>query len=155
MKYLLKDVSERLNSGKNIKSKDIFETGQFPVYGGNGLRGYTNTSNFKGECVLIGRQGEHCGNVRYFSGEGYITEHAIILTAKKEFNTKYLFNLLSLYNLRRLSGQSAQPGLSVETLGNQKIDLPSFKEQSKIGELLFLIDQQIELNSKINDNLAA
>ena len=49
----LSDICDRLSSGKNIKSKDIYTNGEFPVYGGNGIRGYTNNYNFDGECVII------------------------------------------------------------------------------------------------------
>jgi type I restriction enzyme S subunit len=67
--YRIGEVFERFSSGKNLTDDKIFETGNFPVYGGNGLRGFTENHNFEGECVLIGRQGAKCGNVRYFNGK--------------------------------------------------------------------------------------
>ena len=36
----LKDIA-KLQSGNGITSDDIDELGDYPVYGGNGLRGYT------------------------------------------------------------------------------------------------------------------
>ena len=63
---MLGDVCSRLSSGKGLSAKKITEIGDYPVYGGNGLRGYTNTYNFDGDCAIIGRQGAFCGNVRYF-----------------------------------------------------------------------------------------
>ena len=47
--YRIADVFDRFSSGKNITEEKISDSGQYPVYGGNGLRGYTNTSNFKEE----------------------------------------------------------------------------------------------------------
>ena len=114
--YKLGDVCARLSSGKSIPASQIFSEGTYPVYGGNGLRGYTNHSNFTGDCAIIGRQGAFCGNVRYYCGEAYMTEHAVVVCAHEENNTRYLAYLLSRMNLGRLSGQSAQPGLSVKTL---------------------------------------
>lgn len=73
--YTLGDVCSRLSSGKSISASEVTDKGLFPVYGGNGLRGYTDKSNFTGECAIIGRQGAFCGNVHYFSGEAYMTEH--------------------------------------------------------------------------------
>lgn len=154
MKYNLADVCVRLSSGKGIPAKMIESSGRFPVYGGNGLRGYTEQSNFDGECAIIGRQGAFCGNVRFFSGKAYMTEHAIVAVANKDHNTRYLAYLLSTMSLGHLSAQSAQPGLSVKTLSKVTVDLPSKEEQDKAVNILSRLEDKIAENSKINDNLA-
>ena len=154
-KYELKDVCSRLSSGKGISAKMIADEGIYPVYGGNGLRGYTDHSNFNGDCAIIGRQGAFCGNVRYFKGEAYMTEHAVVVCANSSNNTHYLSYLLSTMNLGRLSGQSAQPGLSVKALGIQEIYLPPLEYQNKVVALLNSLDEKIAINESINDNLAA
>lgn len=151
--YELKDVCSRLSSGKGIPAAQVHDEGKFPVYGGNGLRGYTDHSNFVGSCAIIGRQGAFCGNVRFFSGEAYMTEHAVVVCANPEHNTHYLAYLLSMMNLGRLSGQSAQPGLSVKTLAKQRISLPSLEVQNKVVAILETLENKIALNNKINDNL--
>ena len=151
--YELKDVCSRLSSGKGIPAAQVHDEGNFPVYGGNGLRGYTDHSNFVGSCAIIGRQGAFCGNVRFFSGEAYMTEHAVVVCANPEHNTHYLAYLLSMMNLGRLSGQSAQPGLSVKTLAKQIIKLPSLDVQNKVVAILETLENKIALNNKINDNL--
>ncbi len=152
-KYELKDVCSRLSSGKGISAKMITDEGAYPVYGGNGLRGYTDHSNFNGDCAIIGRQGAFCGNVRYFKGEAYMTEHAVVVCANSSNNTHYLSYFLSTMNLGRLSGQSAQPGLSVKTLGIQEIELPPLEYQNKVVALLNSLDEKIAINASINDNL--
>lgn len=154
MRYKLGDICSRLSSGKGISAKLISSTGNFPVYGGNGLRGYTEKSNFAGECAIIGRQGAFCGNVRFFSGEAYMTEHAVVVCADENNDTRYLAYLLGAMNLGRLSGQSAQPGLSVKVLAQQEIDMPSLEQQKKVSSILALIEDKIELNNKINKNLS-
>lgn len=151
--YTLGDVCSRLSSGKSISASEVTDKGLFSVYGGNGLRGYTDKSNFTGECAIIGRQGAFCGNVHYFSGEAYMTEHAVVVCANEEHNTRYLAYLLSQMNLGRLSGQSAQPGLSVKTLAKQCINLPPLEIQNKIVSVLASLDSKIDCNQKINDNL--
>ena len=153
VEYELGTICSRLSSGKGISAKNITEQGAFPVFGGNGLRGYTNTSNFKGDCAIIGRQGAFCGNVRYFCGEAYMTEHAVVCCANEYHNTRYLAYLLSTMNLGRLSGQSAQPGLSVKTLAKQIVKMPSLEQQQKVASLLAALDSKIAANEKINDNL--
>lgn len=151
--YELADICSRLSSGKGIPAQQISNKGKYPVYGGNGLRGYTDHSNFKGDCAIIGRQGAFCGNVRYFNGEAYMTEHAVVVCANEEHNTRYLAYLLSQMDLGRLSGQSAQPGLSVKTLAKQIISMPPLEIQNKVVSIISSLDAKIELNEKINDHL--
>ena len=151
--YKLGDVCTRLSSGKNIPASQVYDEGAYPVYGGNGLRGYTNHSNFIGDCAIIGRQGAFCGNVRYFHGEAYMTEHAVVVCANEDNNTRYLAYLLSRMNLGRLSGQSAQPGLSVKTLAKQVVDLPPLEVQNKVVAVLSSFDSKIALNNEINYTL--
>lgn len=153
MIYKLGQVCSRLSSGKSISSKLISSKGTFPVYGGNGLRGYTEKYNFDGECAIIGRQGAFCGNVRFFSGKAYMTEHAIVVCADDKNDTRYLAYLLSSLHLGRLSGQSAQPGLSVKVLSRQEIDLPDLECQKKVSMVLSLLEKKISLNEMINRNL--
>ena len=57
-----------MKSGDGITAETIEESGGFPVYGGNGLRGYTSSYTHDGEFALIGRQGALCGNVHIARG---------------------------------------------------------------------------------------
>lgn len=153
--YSLGDICSRLSSGKNIKASEVHNDGLYPVFGGNGIRGFTDKQNFNGECAVIGRQGAYCGNVRYFNGVAYMTEHALVLQGNEKSETQFLAYLLSIMDLGRLSGQSAQPGLSVKTLKIQKVSLPNLSDQRKIAGILSALDAKIENNNKINANLEA
>ena len=153
IKYELGDVCSRLSSGRGISSKEILDSGPYPVIGGNGIRGYALRSNFVGECGVIGRQGAYCGNVRFFSGEAYMTEHAVVVVGNEKADTRYLTYLLSTMHLGNLSAQSAQPGLSVKTLAKQEIRLPKIDVQKKVSSILSSLDDKIELNNRINHNL--
>ena len=151
--YKIGDVFAYLKSGKGIHANEISSKGEYPVFGGNGLRGYTTRNNFEGDCAIIGRQGAFCGNVRYFKGKAYMTEHAIIAVANENNSTRFLAYLLGIMNLGRFSGQSAQPGLSVTELAKQSITVPSLSVQKKIATILSSFDDKIELNRRINGNL--
>lgn len=153
MQYELGQICTRLSSGKNISADKVYPEGRFPVFGGNGLRGYTNEMNFDGECAIIGRQGAFCGNVRFYSGQAYMTEHAVVVQANEHHSTRYLAYLLSTMHLGRLSAQSAQPGLSVKTLSKQIVCMPSLDVQNKVSALLSTLDTKIDANDRINDNL--
>ncbi len=114
--FELDQVCSRLSSGKGIPAKEVHEIGEYPVYGGNGLRGFTDQYNFEGECAIIGRQGAFCGNVRYFSGAAYMTEHAVVLCANEKNDTRYLAYLLSIMNL----GSNVRP-ISTTWTGRKKL----------------------------------
>ena len=152
-KIELGKLCSRLSSGKSISASKVHDSGLYPVYGGNGLRGFTDEFNFDGECAIIGRQGAFCGNVRYFAGKAYMTEHAVVVCANEDNNTRFLAYCLSMMNLGRLSGQSAQPGLSVKTLAVQEITIPPLETQKKIAAILSALDEKIAINRAINDNL--
>ena len=81
-----------------------------------------------------------------------MTEHAVVTCANAEHNTRYLAYLLSTMNLGRLSGQSAQPGLSVKTLSVQMVSLPSKDVQNAVVSILASLDEKIAINERINDN---
>lgn len=153
--YRLGDLCSRIKSGKGIPASEVFTTGEYPVIGGNGIRGYANTSNFNGVCAVVGRQGAYCGNVRFFSGEAYMTEHAVVIVGNELADTRYLAYLLSIMQLGHLSAQSAQPGLSVQTLSKLSINIPDISTQRRIAGILGSLDDKIELNRRINANLEA
>ncbi|MFS3032443.1 restriction endonuclease subunit S [Bacteroides ovatus] len=145
----LGDLCSEFKSGKNIKSAEILEDGKFPVFGGNGLRGFTHKYNYNGEYVIVGRQGALCGNVRLVEGKCYMTEHAIVIQGSEDNNTKFLLYLLDKLNLGQYSDQSAQPGLAVNKLQKIKVTIPNLSEQNKIASFLFLLDQRIKTQIKI------
>ena len=127
--------------------------GLYPVYGGNGLRGFTDRYNHDGDYVLIGRQGALCGNVRFVSGKTYITEHAIAAKASKDNDTKFLHFMFERMKLGQYSDQSAQPGLAVNKLLRLKVQISCFAEQHKIAEFLSLIDERIATQSRAIEKL--
>ena len=150
---MINDVCSEFKSGKNIKADSISESGEYPVYGGNGLRGYTSSYNHEGLYVLIGRQGALCGNVRSVNGKTYITEHAIAAAGNEKSNTSFLHYLFLKMNLSQYSDQSAQPGLAVNKLLKLEVSLPPISEQKKIAKLLSLLDERIATQNKIIDKL--
>lgn len=131
----IKDIAF-LQSGNSITAMDIAEEGKYPVYGGNGLRGYTNNYTNDGDYVLIGRQGALCGNINYAYGKFYATEHAVVVYTKNEEITYWLGETLKAANLYRLSMTAAQPGLAVSALNIQFIPYPPRKERIRIANYL-------------------
>ena len=122
-----------LQSGTSILSELINESGDYPVFGGNGSRGYTASHTHVGDFALIGRQGALCGNINYASGAFWATEHAVVVTPKRPLALRWLGELLRAMNLGQHSMAAAQPGLSVDFLNTLRVPVPSDAEQTSIA----------------------
>lgn len=154
----LKQIT-KLESGNSLALEDIQSFGNYPVYGGNNIRGYTHDYNLDGNYILIGRQGSLCGNINYGFGKFWATEHAVVVYPKKQVNHLYLGELLRTMNLNQYSLASAQAGLSVERISNIYSIYPPIEEQNAIGELIkaktsyidSLITKQKELIAKLKN----
>lgn len=153
MNVTLKTLCKRFSSGDRIDSNQIKGDGKYPVFGGNGIRGYADIYNFDGRCAIIGRQGANCGNVKYYYGKAFMTEHAIVVESNEYNDIGYLAYRMSLMDLGRYQGQSAQPGLSVKTISELPIEVPKLNIQRKIWKVLDSLDQKIDNNTQINNNL--
>ena len=126
-----------MQAGKNLTSEQICVTGQFPVYGGNGIRGYYSQSNYCGDYLLVGRQGALCGNVHKVTGNFWATEHAVVTQNTERITLEFLFYLLLGMKLNQYASNSAaQPGLSVGTIQNLIAAIPPIDEQRKIASYL-------------------
>lgn len=141
----LGDICSHFQSGKTITSATISDNGAYPVFGGNGLRGFTDTYTHDGIFALIGRQGALCGNINLVQGENFISEHAIAVQANQESSTQWLAMWLDFMQLNRFSESSAQAGLAVNKLVKFDIKVPCLEEQTKIANFLSSIDQKIEV----------
>jgi type I restriction enzyme M protein len=122
-----------LQSGEGITSELIEEEGPYPVFGGNGLRGFTNNFTHDGGYVLIGRQGALCGNINYASGKFWASEHAVVVSPRVPVDIFWLGEMLRNMNLNQYSVSAAQPGLSVEAIENLRVPLPPIAEQRSIA----------------------
>lgn len=126
----------QMQSGDNITAEDIEESGDYPVFGGNGLRGYAEKCNVHVDSILIGRQGALCGNVHFVQAPFWASDHAIVVYNTTYQSNKYFYYLLTSMNLNKLSMTAAQPGISVENVLNQIALLPPLSEQQEIADYL-------------------
>ena len=123
----------KLKSGDGLSSKD-FNTGIYPVYGGNGISGYHNSFNMKGCYIIIGRVGVYCGNVRKVDGEFWLTDNAFRLIYKEnEQNSFFILYLLNILDLHQYANAAAQPVISNLTLKSINVPLPPLSLQQSFA----------------------
>ena len=145
----IKDIVA-LNSGDSITSDSIALSGNYPVFGGNGLRGFTTSYTHDGCYVLIGRQGALCGNIHYAEGKFWASEHAVVAATLTKHDTFWLGELLRVMNLNQYSNAAAQPGLAVEKIKFLRLPVPSYEEQCRIASF---IKGKIVKNKELVSNL--
>ncbi len=144
----------KMQAGKTLSSEQIAQEGQYPVYGGNGIRGYYKECNNEGIYLLIGRQGALCGNVHKVEGKFWATEHAVLVRIFNESDINFMHYMLQGMNLNQYaSNTAAQPGLAVSTILNVKACIPSINEQNEIAK--FLDEKCAELNNVLEKTRAS
>jgi type I restriction enzyme S subunit len=124
-----------LQSGDGITSSSIEDIGPYAVYGGNGIRGFTDHWNRDGTFLLIGRQGALCGNVHLVSGRFWASEHAVVSTSLG-YDTSWLKYLLISLSLGQYSVAAAQPGLAVDRIKSINVPVPVPALRSAIAKFL-------------------
>ena len=139
---------------KNGKSPIFSEEGVYPVYGSNGLIGFSKIYQFEGEHLIIGRVGAS-GEVRMVSGKFFASDNCLVgLLIKEEgVNLKYMFYYLKYFDLKRFITQTAQPLITQSLINNLLLPLPPLSEQKRIAEILSQIDQAIEKEEKYKEKL--
>jgi type I restriction enzyme S subunit len=134
-----------MKSGESITSDGIDQFSEYPCYGGNGLRGFTNRFTHNGIYALIGRQGALCGNVLGVEGKFFASEHAVVVTASPQTDIEWLTYVLGEMRLNQYSESSAQPGLSVSKILGLRLAIPpTLAEQQAIAEALSDADALLE-----------
>ena len=149
MKQKLSTILQFKNGKKRPQSE-----GSIPVYGGNGILGFTDQSN-NDNCLAIGRVGAYCGSVYYENGPCWISDNAIAAIAKENADIAYAYYLLKAQHLNKRQIGTSQPLLTQEILNIIEVELLPYDEQVIVGRTLQRFDEAIALNTSINGNLAA
>jgi len=121
-----------LRSGDFIENTNVTSNGCIPVYGGNGIMGYTIMANCNSNTIVIGRVGAMCGNVHLVTTPSWITDNALYLTRYRGYNLNYLYYLFQSLNLNRFANKTAQPLITQSQILDQFVPLPSIEEQESV-----------------------
>lgn len=140
LKYIL-----RVKSGDGIKSEEIDFEGTYPVYGGNGIMGYTENYNSDRLDIIIGRVGAKCGNVRLVNGKKWISDNALVADLFEGYVYKLISILLESINLNSLANQNAQPLITGTLVRDKIVAIPSnIKEQDEIVQYIEIEAKRID-----------
>jgi type I restriction enzyme S subunit len=151
-KTLLKDRVE-FQYGYSVRVNDE-KSGEYPVFGSNGITGYIDSYKVKGPGVIIGRKGS-VGAIRFSDKNFTPTDTAYYLSIKDKTkdDIKFWYYYLQLLGLEKLNTHSSVPGLSREIAYFVNVNPPDISTQQKIAAVLSALDAKIELNQRINAEL--
>jgi type I restriction enzyme S subunit len=143
-----------LKRGYDLPEKDRVE-GEFPVISSSGISGYHNEFKVEGEGIVTGRYGT-LGKMYFVKGKYWPHNTALYVKDFKGNDPKYIYYLLSCIGRIRTSDKSAVPGVNRNELHEMAVPAIENKQsQIAVRNLLWAIEEKIELNKKINAELEA
>ncbi|MCZ2277369.1 MAG: restriction endonuclease subunit S [Bacteroidia bacterium] len=128
--------------------------GDIPVFGGNGVLGYCDKSNYDGETIIIGRVGAYCGSVYYQNKPIWVSDNALAARPKNNSNAKFLYYFLKNIDLNSFAEGSSHPLVTQTLLNSLDIFITDdLSIQTAIAEVLSSLDDKIDLLHRQNKTL--
>ena len=151
-KSFLRDLLSFANGKSSPTRSDALS---HPVYGSNGVIGFSNHANADPNTIVIGRVGTYCGSLHYSDRMCWVTDNAIQANAINGNDAGFLFYLLQTLRLNDRRAGSGQPLLNQTILSSIPVVVPDPTEQRVIAHILGTLDDKIELNRRMNETLEA
>lgn len=147
----------RWRSG-NFLASDERNGGSVPVYGANGVIGYTDKAMVTAPEIIVGRVGA-CGAVRVTNGPSWITDNALIASFDESVISRMaLTAALRQADLGQYAVRSSQPSISGKRIAHVPILVPSLEAQREFTAVVEKIDVQrarVERALALEDELYA
>ena len=150
--------------GKNLSTKLISESGEFPVYGANGVIGYYDKANCNEQVVLITSRGNGSGDVLMtYHKDAFITNNSFIVSPLDDYSyckLPFTYQFLKKANFRAVRTGAAQPQLTNQSIHTVDVVLPSKNiiidycdKVSYINNKIITLRNQIRLLTEARDRL--
>lgn len=141
---------------KTIPKAEL-KTKGYPVYGANGLIGYSDEYNHENKTILIACRGASCGAINVCLPKSYVTGNAMCLdNLNEESDLDFLQHYLQTYDFKKAISGSAQPQITRSGLSLIMIPILPVSLQRKISCILSAVDEnkkQAEQTVKYLDSL--
>ena len=130
--------------GNNLPQEKRSNSGEYNVYGSNGIVGTHNEECIKSPCIVIGRKGSAGALNLSDQAACWVTDVAYSTIPPSAMNLEFVFIQFHTLGLDTL-GKGIKPGLNRNDAYNLTIAIPPQSEQkaivSKVNELMSLCDQ--------------
>lgn len=126
----------KVSSGDGLTSSEMDKSGQYPVYGGNGVNGYHDKYMFEEPQLVIGRVGVYCGSIHITNPKSWVTDNALYIKEyKREMDIDFMAESLRQANLNQYAGKAAQPLVSGSRIYPIEIMLPPIESQKSFSRV--------------------
>lgn len=126
---------------KTIPKAELKATG-YPVYGANGIIGYSDEYNHENKTILIACRGASCGAVNVCLPKSYVTGNAMCLdNLSEEFDLDFLQHYLQTYDFKKAISGSAQPQITRSGLNSVMVPILPTSLQRRISHVLNAVDK--------------
>ena len=132
-----------------LQESDVSHSGLYKVFGANGLIGYTDMPQMNGDAILIIKDGSGVGTTSYAQGEFSVIGTLNYLTAISNYDLRYLYFVLSVFNFQSYKTGMAIPHIYFKDYGNAKIYCPPLSEQKRIANVLGKLESKLYLEQNI------
>lgn len=153
MSWTQKTLGEIVNlkRGFDLPSSNRVD-GPYPVFSSSGQTGTHSEAAVKGPCVITGRYGT-IGQVFYSDAACWPLNTSLYSTEFKGNDPKFVYYLLKTLPWRDYLTASAVPGINRNHVHLCPVCVPDYETQTAISGVLGLLDNKIELNTKLNGYL--
>lgn len=132
-----------------LQESEILPNGLYKVFGANGLVGYTDIPQMNGDAILIIKDGSGVGTTSYAQGKFSVIGTLNCLTAIGNYDLRYLYFALSVFNFQPYRTGMAIPHIYFRDYGTAKIYCPSYVEQKHIADVLGKLENKLFLEQNI------
>ena len=132
-----------------LQESEVSHSGLYKVFGANGLVGYTDMPQMNGDAILIVKDGSGVGTTSYAQGEFSVIGTLNYLTAISNYDLRYLYFVLSVFNFQSYKTGMAIPHIYFKDYGNAKIFCPPLSEQKRIANVLGKLESKLCLEQNI------
>lgn len=145
--YDLGSLVHEITPGKT-SSKQIYNSGEYPVYDSKGITGYNTFHDFDGDFILLGRNRGDFPSLNKVNGKFCVDRKTLILKPIKLIDINYLFYYLQSRNFSIPLHDFPYLVINPNQLKKIKFTFPSINEQKMISKFFTAIDNKINLLNK-------
>jgi len=126
----------------------------FPVYGGNGILGYSSEFLLESPVLVLGRVGEYCGCAHHTQGKAWISDNALYpKKTSPRINTRWAAEYLTYANLNQYSSRAGQPLITQGVIGEVKMPLPLIGEQDEMTTAFSELNRKLDVHRRKHGTL--
>lgn len=144
----LENICQKQSS--NISANKIEDNfGNYIIYGASGVLKKVDFYEEENDYISIVKDGAGVGRLFFCEGKSSVLGTMEIIKPKPDVNVQFLFYQLSNIDFTKYVTGSTIPHIYFKDYKNEKVKIPSIKEQTKIADFLSSIDEKIEVEKKI------